>query len=279
MRARLGAALLVAIAACAAPAQKPAARDAAIDARAAGDGEGDGAGDPAGDGDGDGDGDDPGDGDAAGKGKKGTGVIAVKVLWPTASPAVRASGGRNACGLPRRPAAVVHTLHGVADVIVMMEGIAEPAVAAPVELVVAGCQVSPRVAIAAGGAVTIASADERRHVATVARVGDPAQLGAAAEPAPVLAAALPVVGHAVAASIPTPSVVRVSVDGGDPAWLVAAPHRFAAVTDATGAARFADVPPGTHPVVAWAPAANLVMKGEATVVAGRTAEVVLTLAP
>jgi hypothetical protein len=275
MTARLGAALLVAIAACAAPAQKPAARDAAIDARAAGDGEGDGADDPAGDGDGDG----PGDGDAAGKGKKGTGAIAVKVLWPTASPVARASGGRNACGLPRRPAAVVHTLHGVADVIVTIAGIAEPAVAAPVELVVAGCRVSPRVAIAAGGAVTIASADERRHVATVARVGDPGQLGAAAEPAPVLAAALPVVGHAVAASIPTPSVARVSVDGGDPAWLVAAPHRFAAVTDATGAARFADVPPGTHPVVAWAPAANLVMKGEATVVAGRTAEVVLTLAP
>jgi hypothetical protein len=277
MTTRLGAALLVAIAACAAPAQKPAARDAAIDARAAGDDEGDGTGD--GDRVGDGDETGDGDGDAAGKGKKGTGVVAAKVLWPTASAAVRASGGRNACGMPRRPAAVVHTLHGVADVIVMIGGIAEPAEAAPVELVVAGCQMSPRVAIAAGGAITIASADERRHVASVAHVGDPAQLGAAAEPAPVLAAALPVVGHAVAASIPTPSVARVSVDGGDPAWLVAAPHRFAAVTDATGAARFADVPPGTHPVVAWAPAANLVAKGEATVVAGRTAEVVLTLAP
>jgi hypothetical protein len=273
MSGRLGAALLLAMVACAAPAQKPAARDAAIDARAAGDGEGEGKGD----GDGPDDGDD--DGDAAGKGKKGTGVIAVKVLWPTATAAVRASGGRNGCGVPRRPAAVVHTLHGVADVIVLVEGIAEPALAAPVELVVAGCQVSPRVAVAAGGALIIASADERRHVATVARVGDPAQLGTAAEDAPVLAAALPVVGHAIAATVPTPSVVQVSVADGDPAWLVAAPHRFAAVTDGTGAARFADVPPGKHPVIAWAPAANLVVKGEVAVVAGRTAELVLTLAP
>jgi hypothetical protein len=274
------AALLVA--ACSAPTPKPAARDAANDAGAAASddeasreaaaaaegGEGD-EGEPA------------GDGDGAAKGKPGTGVIAAKVVWPTATAAVRAAPGRSACGAPRRPAAVIHTLHGVADVVVMVGGIDEAAPAAPARLVVRDCAVSPRVAIAAGGGFTIASADERRHVIDVARVGDLAQLGAVVEPEPLLSAALPVVGHAVSSAIPVPSVVRVGVDGagGDPGWLVALPHRFAAVTDATGAARFVDVPPGTHRVVAWAPAAGATVRGEVTVAAGRTAEVVLTLAP
>jgi hypothetical protein len=281
MRAAALAALLVA--ACSAPTPKPASRDAASDAGAAAIADDEasregaaGAENAEGD-----EGEPAGAGDGAAKGKPGTGVIAAKVVWPTATAAVRAVPGRSACGAPRRPAATIHTLHGVADVVVTVGGVDEAARAAPVELVVRDCAVSPRVAIAAGGAFTIASADERRHVIDVARVGDPAQLGAAIEPEPLLSAALPVVGHAVTAAIPVPSVARVGVDGagGDPGWLVALPHRFAAVTDATGAARFVDVPAGTHRVVAWAPAAGATVRGEVTVVAGRTAEVVLTLAP
>jgi len=218
----------------------------------------------------------------------GPGAIDVKVEWPDAPAALRASPGRNPCGEARRPAASIHTLHGVADAVVLVEGVAggKPAPAAsPVELVVRGCRVEPRVAVAprAGVDVVIASADRRRHELTVVGLGDPSKLAAATagEPVPVASVALPIVGHEVALAAPAPTVLRMTTaaDPSDPAWIVVPPHPYVAVTDDTGAAHLGDVPAGTYAVVAWLPSAAKLARGKVTVAPGAAASVVLSLAP
>jgi hypothetical protein len=208
-----------------------------------------------------------------------TGSIDVKVDWPAAPAQVRASAGRTACGTPRRPAAVIHALHGVADVVVALDGSGAAADSAPAtSLIVRDCRVEPRVAVVRAGSLVVASGDEHRHQLELVRAGDPASLGDPVADAVLARAALPVIGHEVAFPVADPAVLRVAVgDGGDPGWVVVAPQGRVAVTDETGAARWDAVPPGTYRARAWLPSAGARARGDVTVKAGASAELRLTL--
>jgi hypothetical protein len=226
---------------------------------------------------------------AAGDASLGAGRVSVKVTWPTAPANVRASPGYTACHTPRRARARIDTLHGVAGAFVVVADLpASPAGAAPsspVRLTVRDCAVDPPALAARGGALELQSQDVA-HTVIVERVGKP-WLEDDGTPAPVTLAhaQLPVLGHTVAIALDEPGAIRVAADGAgdDAAWVLAPPHRHAGVTDDVGALGLADVPAGTHTLVAWLPprAGQAAQRATAsvTVVAGEVADVELRFAP
>jgi hypothetical protein len=218
----------------------------------------------------------------------GQGRVSVKVLWPTAPASVRASPGYTACHTPRRARAQIGTLHGVADAFVVLPDL--PAVvsasvpAAPGRLKVRDCAVGPP-ALLARGALEIQTQDTA-HTVTVERIGKPwLEDDGIIAPVTLARAQLPVLGHTVTVAIDEPGAIRVHADGAgdDAAWVLAPPHRYAGITDEVGALGIADVPAGTHTIVAWLPprAGQTAQRatGTVTVVAGETADVELTFVP
>lgn len=214
-----------------------------------------------------------------------TGTLAVTVLWPTASAAMRRSPGRTACGTARPPRARIGTLHGVAGAVVFVdvrEGKPAPP-AADVRVTLRDCALSPPVVVAPGlgGRVELQSQDEQPHRATAHALG----LDGAGPGTAVASVALPAMGHVVSLPLPAADVVRLAADGadGDAAYVIAPPHPYVAITDDTGAVGFDRVPPGTHAVRAWLPPAAdqpaRAATGTATITAGGAATLTLTLAP
>ncbi len=214
----------------------------------------------------------------------GGGAINVRVEWKDAPVAVRRSPGRDPCGAPRPPFAEVHTLHGVRDVVVWIDGIARgkaPPAEAPAQLSLRACRLVPAVQIAAraDASLQLRSYDDRRVAATLAWVEAPG-----AEPVTVAHAELPVVGHEIAAAL-RPWAVRVTSDasGADAAaWVIVPPHPYVALTDEAGAAVLADVPAGTYTVRGWLrPGTGQAAReasGEVTIAAGGTVDVTLSIA-
>ena len=217
------------------------------------------------------------------------GTIAVTVTWPDAPAAVRASPGVTACSTPRRPRATIGALHGVAGVVVVLDGVAagkRPPAATPLRLTVRDCALEPAVAVLprTGGSLEVQAQDDAGHTIAITDLG-PALGGAVAAGEPVVTRArLPVWGHTVALPLPAAGVRRVQLDDADDAaHVVVTDQPYAAVTGEDGAAALEQVPAGTYAVVAWLPPAAgqpaITARGEVTVVAGDRVELTLRLAP
>lgn len=213
------------------------------------------------------------------------GAAKVTVTWPDASAAMRRSPGRTACGSARPPRARIGTLHGVADVIVMVAITAgkAPPPAAPVRVVARDCAFTPRVVVAPGlgDALEVQSGDDAPQTIVATGLGQP--WSAAPTEVPLARAHLPMLGHTVALPLDALGVIALTGVGEDPALVVAPPTPYVAITDDTGVARFADVPPGSYPVLAWLPPAAgqpaIAAQGALTVTADAEAALTLTLAP
>ncbi len=213
------------------------------------------------------------------------GSAKVTVSWPDASAAMRRSPGRTACGTERPPRARIGTLHGVADVVVMLSVMAgkPPPPAAPLRVIARDCAFTPRVAVAPGlgGALEIQSGDEAAQTVVATGLGQP--WGAAPAARPLARAHLPMLGHTVALPLDALGAIALGGVGDDPALIVAPPTPYVAVTDETGVARFDAVPPGSYPVMAWLPPAAgqpaILASGTVTVAADAEAALTLTLAP
>jgi hypothetical protein len=213
------------------------------------------------------------------------GGLTVRVEWKDAPAAVRASPGRDACGDPRDPYVRVHTLHGVADVVVWVDDLAPARDRAPAaaRVAVRGCRLDPPVQALGGadGELLLTLAREARADAELRwtdELGD-------GSPAVVIAhAALPVAGHTVSVALDRPWLVEVRSDAAvDPAFVVVPPHRHVAVTDASGAATLDGIPPGDHTVKAWlrgvAGEPARVASGTVAVPDGGDAQLTLSIAP
>jgi hypothetical protein len=198
------------------------------------------------------------------------GTVKVKVEWKDAPAEVRASAGRDACGDERPGQARVHTLHGIADAVVWIEGGASPE-RAPALVTLRRCHLEPRVQL--GGELRVRSLVEER-VKVEVKAADAID-GA---PAALASFEIPLVGNTV--TVPArPWLMHVTTDHSpDPAWVVVAPVEFAAVTDESGAARFDGVTEGDHAIVAWLPPSRMV-RGTVTVKRGEVVEVTLSIAP
>jgi len=212
------------------------------------------------------------------------GEVAVTVEWPDPPAKLLRAGGINRCDVPRRPALTVHTLNGVRDVVVRLEGVTRgraPAPAAAVELVVHGCRLEPRVAIAArlGAVLAVINDDERRHEVVLERVEGGA-------PEPLARIPLPLVGQRFEIALEKSGVVRATsaTDARARSWIVVPPHPYVAITDEKDRVRFGDVVPGSYEVVAWHPPFTPGEKprtaiGSVTVTTSETAELTLSLVP
>jgi hypothetical protein len=217
----------------------------------------------------------------------GTGRISVSVVWPTAPAAVRASPGYTACHTPRPARAQVGTLHGVTGAFVVVTDL--PATAASDakvrRLTVRDCAIEPAASEAGGASLEVQTQDVA-HAVVVTRTGKPwLDDDGIIAPVELARARLPVLGHTITVALGEPGAIRVAADGADDdaAWVLAPPHRFAGVTDDTGALGLGDVPAGTHTVVAWLPprAGQPAQRatGSVTVTDGAVADVKLTFAP
>lgn len=212
------------------------------------------------------------------------GAVVVKVVWKDAPVEVRASPGRDRCKAPRDPYAAVHTLHGVGDVVVWLDGITSgkaPPAQVPVTIARRGCRLDPVVQIAprVDADLQVGNFDETAAEVTVTWAD---ALEVATPAVTVARFNLPVVGHSVAMPLGRPWLIAVTSDAGtDPAYLVVPPHPYVALTDDTGAARLSEVPPGTYPVRAWlrglAGQPARLAEGTVTVEATVEAEVTLSL--
>jgi hypothetical protein len=217
------------------------------------------------------------------------GSLTIHVDWKDAPAEVRASKGRTPCDDPRPPFARVHTLHGVADAVVWIDAPAAAATAPPPALVtLRRCAFDPQVQLARD-VLRVRLLDDKAAIADVA--WSDALADAKAKPTTIAHLALPVVGHTVEVPLgggPTPTdhpwLLTVTSDATkDPAYVVVAPHAWVAVTDETGAASFADVPPGEHRVHAWlrplAGQSARVAEGTITVTTTAAADLHLSIAP
>lgn len=213
------------------------------------------------------------------------GSARVTVIWPDASAAMRRAPGRTACGTERPPRARIGTLHGVADVVVMIALTAgkAPPPAAPLRVIARDCGFAPRVAVAPGlgGALEVQSGDEAAQTIVATALGEP--WGAAPAARPLARAHLPMLGHTVALALDAPGAIALGGVGDDPALIVAPPTPYVVVTDEVGVARFDAVPPGSYPVTAWLPPAAgqpaILATGTVTVAADAEAALTVTLAP
>jgi hypothetical protein len=204
--------------------------------------------------------------------------VVVHVEWKDAPAAVRASPGLDACDDPRPGFARVHTLEGVADVVVWVDEPGVFATTAKPTITVRRCHLEPGVLLA-DKQVRVSSAIGDRvdvELKSADAIGD-------VEPKDVLASfTLPVIGHTTAVEV-KPGVVAVTTSASvDPAYVVIPPSAVAAVTDDTGDAVLTGLAPGDHPVIAWlhggAGQPAKTARGTVTVKAGEKATLTLSLA-
>ena len=226
----------------------------------------------------------PGDavpGDAVPGASGTTGDLQVRVEWPDVPVAARSSPGRTPCGTPRAPAVAPTTTWAIPDALVVVDGAPRPADPPAGRVVLAECALAPRLAVAAGASLAIASAVDRPARVALRRRGAVDHLDhlIAGDPVPVL---LPIAGHTVTASLEPGAIYSVETDGPEPelAYVAAA---SAQVTDASGHALVRDLAPGAHAVIAWLPPRAgqpaRIGRGTATIVAGELTELTISLVP
>jgi oxygen-dependent protoporphyrinogen oxidase len=200
-------------------------------------------------------------GGQGGGARSGAGAIEVTVEWLMPPAALVGSPGRNRCGAPLRPPLEVDALGGVAGAVVTLEGASRPladGAAAPAELAVKSCQVTPRALRLArpGDSLLVINDDERRHEVSLERLGE--------QGGPLAVVPLVLVGETVAVPLEQPGVVRAATaeDPTTASYVVVAPHQDVAISDEHGKVRFDAVPAGTYTISVWHPP---VTRGEAAI--------------
>lgn len=221
---------------------------------------------------------------------KAGGAVRVIVRWPDTPYARRASPGDDECQRPRLPSVVPDELWGVGEVVVVLDvkrGKA-PGPLAPVAVAAESCRLAPRLTVTRpGAALWLSNRDAAVRAAKLRRrpwKGAKKLEAAASASAPARPLRWPWQGHRVQVDLAEPGFVQVELEGKhageDAAWVAVAPSPYAALTDKAGAASFAQVPAGPVAVTAWIPARGggkaVELSGKVTVVAGQTAELILT---
>ncbi len=216
-------------------------------------------------------------------GVAGAGSLSVRVTWSDPPAELLRSPGLNACGQRVAPPVSVHTLNGLRDAVVTIEGIAAgvaPPPARTSEIAASGCALSPRVQVASriGAELAVRTDDLVRHRVALERTGSGAPEALATLP-------LPLAGQRYQLPLDQPGTVHATLDGGaSDSWIVVPRTPYVAVTDDQGRVRFDGVPPGTYSVVAWHPpvergGAPALARASATIGAGTTAELELEPRP
>lgn len=222
----------------------------------------------------------PADGDG---GVVGAGSLAVQVTWSDPPAKLLRSPGLNACGERVAPPVSVHTLNGLRDAVVTIEGIAAgmaPPPARTAEVAASGCALSPRVQVASriGATLAVRTDDLVRHRVVLERQGKGAAEAVATLP-------MPLAGQRYQLPLDEPGTVHATLDGdASDSWIVVPRTPYVAVTDDKGRVRFDGVPPGTYQVAAWHPpvergGAPVVARGSATIAAGEVAKLELEPRP
>ncbi len=210
------------------------------------------------------------------------GTVTVKVTWPDAPAAVRATGRPNACGTAKRAPAVVGTLFGVSGAVVHVDG-APASGDATAAFVIGDCRLAPTVAIARPQAmVGIASTDPRRHRVIVGEGRAIAEVMAWKGAKERAGADLPWAGAEIAMPAGEVGVARLATvaSADEPSWLVVT-DRAAAITDRDGLATLS-LPAGHWRIDAWLPeavagAGQHVASVEVDVRAGETTDATIAL--
>ena len=211
------------------------------------------------------------------------GSLAVRVTWSDPPAELLRSPGLNACGERVAPPVSVHTLNGLRDAVVTIEGIAAgmaPPPARNAEIAASGCALSPRVQVASriGATLAVRTDDLVRHQVAIERQGKGADEALATLP-------MPLAGQRYRLPLDQPGTVHAILDGdASDSWIVVPRTPYVAVTDNKGRVRFDGVPPGTYQVAVWHPpvergGAPAVARGSATIAAGEVAELELEPRP
>lgn len=194
------------------------------------------------------------------------GTIEVRVEWASAPSTQRDSPGLSACGAPLPPRVRVHTLGGVAGVLVIADvpagrGFPPDAAAAELAVEIDGCVPSPPVLVRGSmpTELTVRSLDRRPHLVTISSVvalTSGQALADVREPgADLPAVRLSWAGAAVRREIREPTLLRVAAADAPahPTFVAVLGTPYAGVTDETGAVSLGAAPAGTYPVTAWLP--------------------------
>jgi hypothetical protein len=199
------------------------------------------------------------------------GDVQVRVEWKDTPTVARASPGRTTCGTPRAPAVAPTTTWGIPEAIVWIDvDHGKPLVDAKPRIVLEHCALAPRVALAGASMVVASAADAPAQVAL--------ETGSATLPIE-----LPVAGHSVEVPLTAGSTYELVGRAAEPAWIVAAPQPYYAITEASGQVMLRDVPVGTFAVRALVPARGGEVArsghGTVTVAGGSATEVTVVLEP
>jgi hypothetical protein len=199
------------------------------------------------------------------------GDVQVRVEWKDTPTVARASPGRTSCGTASAPAVAPTTTWGIPDAIVWIDvDHGKPVVDVTPRIVLEHCALVPRVALAGATVVVASAADAPAQLAL--------QTGSASIPIE-----LPVAGHSVDVPLTAGSTYELGGSAAEPAWIVAAPQPYYAITEASGQVVLRDVPVGTFAVSALVPArggqAARSGHGTVTVAAGTLMEVTVLLGP
>lgn len=217
-------------------------------------------------------------GDAAPAPVGGAGDVSVRVEWHDVPIEMRQSPTRTPCGTAQVPAVAPTTTWGIPDAFVILSG-TRKAPDAIVHVVDDRCTLSPR-AVVAGGKLAVTSTASQPVSLAVHRAIAIDDLGKPSTDA-ARPLELPIAGHDVELALDAGFVYELAGGAGEDAFVLAAPTRWAAVTDAAGIATLRDLPAGKYEVTAWLPPhahqpARLA-HGDVTVTAGALAEVTLDL--
>lgn len=217
----------------------------------------------------------------AGSAAPAVGEAAIRVEWKAVPTIARQSPGKTACNTPRTAQVAPTTMWGIPDAIVLTERAPAPGTA---RIVLAGCALTPRIAIAKE--LVVESALDRPAKLTLTKHGTIGSLGSLTA-GETRAIQLPIAGHAVSIALEPDTVYRVAIEASgladaiddEDAWIVNAPG---GVTDSGGLATL-KLPSGSHDVTAWLPSRGgqdwKVVKSKVTVETGQLAELAIDLGP
>ena len=193
---------------------------------------------------------------AAVKETTGLGRISVRVNWLEAPAELRRSPGRDRCGDPLPAPLSIHTLGGVRNAVVWLDGLdARAATARPASggrapgVAVEGCRLRPRVTVSTSGperVLVVRNGGEERQRVSMRPVGKKGE---------AIAFAMPLVGSRVSLPMAEPGLWQIAI-AREPrvvSYVVVSGHSHVAMTDDKGVARLDSVPPGRHQLVVWHP--------------------------
>ncbi len=178
--------------------------------------------------------------------------LELSVIAPAPPARLVASRGLNACGQPRRAALSVHTLGGVPNAVVWVEGIrsgrADTTDRTSVRAVLRGCQVEPLVTVVGrlDASLEVVTLSERAHELGVF-------LGHRKDAERIATLPMSPVGRGFRLPLNQAGVIRVGGDGVDDGWAIVAGTPYIARSGEKGVARIDRVTAGSYVIKVWHP--------------------------